>query len=186
MTLYTRTGDDGTTGLFGGPRVRKDDPRVEAFGTVDEFNASLGLAIAMCNAASAFESALAERLRGLQSRLFDLGADLATPMDSQHASKIARIELEHAAQIEQWIDEVEASNEPMRNFVLPGGTELAARLHVARAVCRRAERCTIQLAASQSINPLTIILMNRVSDLLFALARRVNREAGVADVPWIP
>lgn len=186
MKLYTKTGDDGTTGLFGGGRVEKCHPRVEAYGSVDELNAALGLAAAACDADAFGRESVLPILRRIQSRLFDLGADLATPIDSPHAGKIARITAEQAAEIETGIDEIDAGNAPLERFVLPGGTELAARLHGARTLCRRAERTIVALAAAEPLNQHAIVYMNRVSDLLFALARRVNREAGVADVPWIP
>ncbi|MHC5112955.1 MAG: cob(I)yrinic acid a,c-diamide adenosyltransferase [Planctomycetota bacterium] len=186
MKLYTRTGDDGSTGLFGGDRVAKDHPRVEAYGTVDELNATVGLAAAAVAPGAPAMDRFAAIFAQLQSRLFDLGADLATPADSKHADKVARIEAAHVAEAEAWIDEVDGGNEPMTHFVLPGGSDLAARLHLARTVCRRAERQLVALARSEAITPETIVYLNRVSDLLFAMARRANRELGVGDVSWIP
>lgn len=189
MKLYTRTGDDGTTGLFGGQRVEKDDPRVGAYGTIDELNATVGLAAAACDATDATSDLTRrydELLVEIQSRLFDIGADLATPPDSKHADKVARFDDAHAAAIEAWIDEIDAGNAPMTNFVLPGGTDLAARLHLARAVCRRAERRVVTLARSTEVTASIVIYLNRLSDLLFAMARRANADAGVPDVPWIP
>lgn len=196
MKLYTRTGDDGTTGLFGGGRVSKDHPRVEAYGTVDELNAALGLAAAcvadlhrsrtsttdMVILASLLLSIFSE----LQSRLFDIGADLATPEGSKQEAKILRISEEHVAEAERWIDEIDGGNAPMKSFVLPGGSELAARLHLARTVCRRAERLMIHLSHSEPVSAGAIVYINRVSDLLFAMARRVNKELGAPDVPWVP
>ena len=179
MSLYTRRGDDGTTGLFGGTRVGKDHPRVEAYGTVDELNALIGLA-----AAAELPDGIRTMLAELQSRLFDLGADLATPSDGPHRSKVAPITTDHVKEIEAWIDEVDAGNEPMRQFILPGGTETAARLHVARTVCRRAERRVVNATRAEPLNEQALIYLNRVSDLLFAMARSVNKAAGVADVPW--
>ena len=184
MKLYTRSGDDGDTGLFGGGRVRKDHLRVEAYGTVDELNAAIGSAAAACDPASPVQQRLAEILTQLQSRLFDLGADLATPEGTEHEAKIVRIGPEHVAAAEAWIDEIDADNEPMRSFILPGGTEAAAWLHVARTVCRRAERRVVALEREAPINRQTIIYLNRVGDLLFAMARRANADAGVEDVPW--
>jgi cob(I)alamin adenosyltransferase len=184
MKLYTRSGDDGYTGLFGGGRVRKDQLRVEAYGTVDELNAALGVAAAACTGETPVQKRLAEILAALQSRLFDLGADLATPEGTEHESKITRINAEHAATVEAWIDEIDAGNEPMRNFVLPGGTELAARLHLARTICRRTERRAVSLEWEATTNKATLIYLNRVSDLLFAMARRANADAGLPDVPW--
>jgi cob(I)alamin adenosyltransferase len=184
MKLYTRSGDDGYTGLFGGGRVRKDQLRVEAYGTVDELNAALGLAAATCGDETAVQQRLAEILAQLQSRLFDLGADLATPEGTEHESKITRISPDHVAVVEAWIDEIDGGNEPMRSFVLPGGTELAARLHLARTICRRAERRAVSLEWEATTNKATIVYLNRLSDLLFAMARRANADASVPDVPW--
>jgi cob(I)alamin adenosyltransferase len=118
--------------------------------------------------------------------LFDIGADLATPQGSRHQSKIARIDERQVVEAERWIDHIDAGNAAMSHFVLPGGTELAARLHLARTVCRRAERLMVHLSHAEPVNPQAIIYVNRVSDLLFAMARRVNKEAGVPDVPWVP
>jgi cob(I)alamin adenosyltransferase len=203
MKLYTRSGDDGTTGLFGGDRVKKDHPRIDACGHVDELNACIGWILALITdasptapkpghsaapprvaPASAFNSTSASILTTIQSRLFDLGADLATPLNSKHESKVKRISDEHVGQAERWIDEVDASNSPITVFILPGGTELAARLHLARTVCRRAERAMVHLSQSETINPQALIFINRISDLLFAMARWANREAGVPDVAW--
>lgn len=200
--LYTRSGDDGTTGLFGGGRVSKDHPRVEAYGTIDELNAAIGLAAAEVahELNDARETAsegghggarkvlelLAHIFVDLQSRLFDIGADLATPEGSKQEAKILRISDEQVAEVEQWIDEIDAGNAPMRSFVMPGGSELAARLHVARTICRRAERAMIHLRHTEPVSGGAIVYINRVSDMLFAMARRVNKEAGVADVPWVP
>ena len=200
MKLYTRTGDDGTTGLFGGQRVGKDHPRIDACGAIDELNASIGLALCALDARPGVTSprgtpvsesrSIDHLLRGiltaLQSRLFDLGADVATPSASKHEAKIARIEQAAIDQAERWIDQIDGGNEPMTHFVLPGGTEIAARLHLARTIGRRAERCLVALARVEPVNPLGIVLANRISDLLFAMARRANREAGVPDVKWIP
>jgi cob(I)alamin adenosyltransferase len=192
--LYTRSGDDGTTGLFGGGRVRKDHPRVQAYGTVDELNASIGLCICALNTPSTdpnppaasddLGGLLGPMLTQLQSRLFDLGADLATPLDSQHAEKVVRMDARHITQAEQWIDMVDADNAPMTQFILPGGSELSARLHMARTIARRAERWLVTAQQVCVINSATIVYLNRISDLLFAMARRANRALGVADVAW--
>lgn len=186
MKLYTRSGDDGTTGLFGGARVGKDHPRVAAYGTVDELNAALGMAAADCRADDPVEGRFLEILGRLQSRLFDIGADLATPEGSRTEGRVLRISEGEVAEVEGWIDETEAGNEPMTAFVMPGGSELAARLHVARTVCRRAERGMVALAHTESVTTGAVRYVNRLSDLLFAMARRANRNRAVADVPWQP
>ena len=181
MKLYTRTGDDGTTGLFGGDRVSKDDLRIEAYGAVDELNAQMGMILVVCEI-----PLLEEHLSPLQSRLFDLGADLATPCGSEHEDKISRMAEENVTNLERSIDAIEGRNEPIKTFVMPGGTELASRIHVARCTCRRAERAIVRLAHRDTVNIHTIEFVNRLSDLLFAASRLANREAGVPDVPWIP
>jgi len=183
MKLYTKTGDDGSTGLFGGQRVGKDALRVEAYGTVDELDACLGLAIA-----SPGLQDYRERLLKIQSRLFEVGADLATPhTEGEDVSKryVPRLDPASITELEQMIDEASGAVEPMKSFVLPGGCELAARLHVGRTVCRRAERLVVALAKQDTINPDVVIYLNRLSDLLFALARVANHEAGVDDIPWV-
>lgn len=186
MKLYTRTGDDGMTGLFSGARVSKNHPRIEAYGSVDELNSVLGLAAAACDAARPFERRVAEILAIIQSRLFDIGADLATPEGARQQAKIHRADDADVAESEGWIDEVDGGNSPIRAFVMPGGTELAARLHVARTVARRAERAIVTLMATEPVGEPVLKYVNRLSDLFFAMARRVNHERGVADVPWKP
>ncbi|MFM7260451.1 MAG: ATP:cob(I)alamin adenosyltransferase, partial [bacterium] len=121
MKLYTRTGDDGTTGLFSGTRVSKDHPRIEAYGTVDEFNAIIGLAMAVCRQSDPFEARLLEIFSHVQSRLFDIGADLATPEGANNSAKIVRIEEHHVSEVERWIDEIDGANPPLRAFVMPSG-----------------------------------------------------------------
>lgn len=186
MKLYTRTGDDGSTGLFSGARVQKDHPRIEAYGCVDELNSVLGLVATACDQAHPFERRAHELVVQIQSRLFDLGADLATPEGARQQSKIARIDAQDVAQAEAWIDEVDGGNPPIRAFVLPGGTELAAHLHVARTVARRAERAIVTLMASEPVGEPLLRYVNRLSDLFFAMARRANHERSVPDVPWVP
>ena len=185
MKLYTRTGDDGTTGLFSGARVSKDHPRIAAYGTVDELNAHIGMAGAACDPQQPFQKRLLEIFAPVQSRLFDIGADLATPEGASNEAKIRRIDDAQVAEAEGWIDEVDEGNMPMRHFVMPGGTELSARLHVSRTVCRRAERLMVTLSHSEPVGAATIRYVNRLSDLLFAMARRANKEAGVKDVEWV-
>jgi cob(I)alamin adenosyltransferase len=186
MKLYTRTGDDGTTGLFSGARVSKDHPRIEAYGTVDELNAVLGLVLAACDRTHAFEQRVHEVVSVLQSRLFDIGADLATPEGAKQQARIHRIDDEDVSEAEGWIDEMEAANPPLRSFVMPAGTELAARLHLARTVCRRAERTIISLGSIEPVGEPLLRYMNRLSDLFFAMARRANHERGIPDAPWTP
>ncbi len=186
MKLYTRTGDDGTTGLFSGTRVSKDHPRIEAYGTVDEFNAVVGLAMAACDRAKPLDARLREIFTEVQSRLFDIGADLATPEGANNSSKIVRIEEHHVDEVERWIDEIDGKNPPLRTFVMPSCCERAARLHLARTVCRRAERLMVSLAQLEPVGHGPLRYMNRLSDLLFAMARRANHDAGVGDVPWVP
>lgn len=185
MKLYTRTGDDGTTGLFGGDRVRKDHVRIEAYGSVDELNAHLGLALAACSSDNEGFAHLARLLGPIQSRLFDLGADLATPIGSQHEDKVNRISESVVEEFERLIDDIDGRNEAIRTFVLPGGSEQASRLHVARVACRRAERAIVSLAELEEVNPCAVRCVNRLSDLLFAAARFANKSAGVPDVPWV-
>ncbi len=189
MKIYTRTGDDGDTGLFGGARVPKASLRVEAYGTVDEANAVLGrarLAVASTSQALAAESD--ELLARIQSHLFTLGAELATAptKEAKLALKMALLEEADATTLEHAIDAAEEGLPPLKSFVLPGGTESAAELHVARCVVRRAERLLVALAAEEPVRRECIVYLNRLSDLLFTLARRANHLAGVADVPWLP
>jgi len=167
MPLYTRTGDDGTTGMVGGGRIEKDSERMHAVGDVDELNAALG----MTNN---------ETLQPLQALLFELGADLASPTQQ---SRITETDIEH---IEAWIDQTDSENEPLKTFILPGGSDSAASIHYARTVCRRAERSVISLHRNGGCTTEAVVLLNRISDLLFALARSENSKAGVDDIPWNP
>jgi cob(I)alamin adenosyltransferase len=178
--IYTRTGDDGTTGLVDGARVPKHAARMEAIGAVDEANSALGLA------ALALEGENAADVRRLQNDLFDLGADLATPGDDFEPSEmVLRIVPAQAEWLEGRIDALNENLEPLRSFILPGGSEAAARVHVARAAVRRAERAMTALAGSQPVNPAALAFANRLSDYLFVLARAVN-AAGEGDVLWQP
>ncbi|QDU71719.1 cob(I)yrinic acid a,c-diamide adenosyltransferase [Mucisphaera calidilacus] len=186
MKLYTRTGDDGTTALFGGQRVAKDALRVEVYGAVDELNAGLGLAITA--AANPAHKGLVETLARVQSDLFDLGAHLATPDDTREEVR-ARLPVFEQATItglERAIDEATQPVEELRAFILPGGCETAARLHHARTVCRRAERLAVQLADAEPIHPLAVTYLNRLSDLLFALARLANHNESHPETTWQP
>lgn len=184
MKLYTRSGDDGTTGLFGAGRVPKDSIRVTAYGQVDELNAALGLAASICDGTRTYEKHVRELIDALQNALFDLGADLATPPGSKHEQHVTRLSEQDIHHIEKTIDEIEDGNDALKTFILPGGTELAARLHLARTICRRAERDVVTLERAETINHINVLYLNRLSDLLFALARRVNKESGVGDVQW--
>ena len=185
MKIYTRAGDAGQTALFGGLRVRKDVPRVEAYGTVDELNACLGLAAVAVGGHPDIQALLAR----VQSELFDLGAELSTPPERAEDRLAARVPLLAAEPVETMegeIDRYEAELAPLKTFILPGGTAAAAALHLARTVCRRAERRVLSLAELEAVNPEVGRYMNRLSDLLFVLARVANRRAGVEDVPWQP
>ena len=181
MKIYTRTGDRGDTGLFGGGRVPKNDPRVEAYGDVDELNAHLGLARAI-----EMMPRIDEVLVPIQRDLFALGALLATPDHAKMHEQLtkARIDEDRVAQLERAIDQGEEELEPLRAFIIPGGTPKSAALHVARTVCRRAERRVIALAQTTELPSLVVIYLNRLSDLLFVLARVANRRAGAGEVSW--
>ena len=179
MKIYTKQGDAGQTTLSDGRRVRKDDLRVETYGTVDELNSVLGLAMAECR-----DAALHAQLAELQHQLFDLGADLAMPADAANADKVRRIQATHVAALEQQIDAATAQLDPLKEFVLPGGCVLAAQLHVARTVCRRAERLLVTLMDHEPIAPIVLIYVNRLSDLLFTLARLANKLEGRSDITW--
>ena len=189
--IYTKTGDDGTTGLFDGSRVRKNDLRVEAYGTVDELNAQLGVLIAAMQAditagsknAGDTRRRLIERLTRIQHELFTLGAELATPGE-KNRQRMPQTTAADCAALEGWIDEATAALTPLRAFVLPGGDPLAAQLHVCRTVCRRAERAIIAADASVPVPREIVIYVNRLSDLLFTWARLANELAGVSDVEW--
>ena len=181
MKIYTKTGDTGSTGLFGGGRVPKDDLRVEAYGDVDELNAVLGMARAV-----EMMPRIDEVLVPIQRDLFAIGALLATPDIRKMADHLvkARIGESRIAELEQAIDDGELELEPLRAFIVPGGTPKAAALHVARTVCRRAERHVVRLQHDVELPPLAVIYLNRLSDLLFTLARLANHRAGAGEVTW--
>jgi cob(I)alamin adenosyltransferase len=184
IRIYTRTGDRGETGLFGGGRVPKDHARVEAYGEVDELNSVLGVAVDALARAGQHDTA--DGLRGVQSDLFTVGANLATPAsgDGKRHPHVPELGPRRVAELEEWIDRAEGELEPLSRFVLPGGGEAAALLHLARTVCRRAERRVVALAREESLGEEWIAYLNRLSDLLFTLARLANRREGVPDVPW--
>jgi cob(I)alamin adenosyltransferase len=179
--IYTKSGDRGDTGLGDGQRVTKDHPRVEAYGQVDELNAVLGLLAAYCPDAP--EAAL---LRDVQNDLFDVGADLCVPpAEGEEPGKALRVTAAQAERLERAIDRLVEGLEPLRSFILPGGTPAAAWLHLARTVCRRAERAVVTLTHTEPINPQVVIYLNRLSDFLFVLARVAN-DNGKGDVLWVP
>jgi len=173
--IYTRTGDDGTTGLGSGERVAKDCPRVEAFGTVDELNACLGLILATAGLPPLVRASLT----GIQHRLFDLGGELAVPGRDV-------ILAADSSDLERVLDELNADLPPLKDFVLPGGTPGAAACHLARAVCRRAERSVIALRRIEAVNPESVRYLNRLSDLLFVMSRVLCRVDGGSEVLWQP
>lgn len=176
MKIYTRTGDDGTTGLFGGGRVRKDDLRVEAYGAVDEANAAIGLARGL-----GVDSEVDKLLAQIQHTLFDVGADLATPAEAEARTHLHPVEEADVEALEAAIDRFEAELEPLRQFILPAGHATSAALHVARSVVRRAERATVALASVAPIGMPVQRYLNRLSDLLFVLARAANARNGVSE-----
>jgi cob(I)alamin adenosyltransferase len=180
VRIYTKTGDGGETGLLGGGRVRKSAIRVEAYGAVDELNACLGLA-----AAALAEPEPSRLLADIQRDLLAVGSRLSDLRKASSASgEKARLSEEHVARLERAIDGMETSLPPLRAFILPGGSEAGARLHLARTVCRRAERRIVALAEREDVPPILLAYMNRLSDLLFVLARSVNHHAGAGEVTW--
>lgn len=208
MKIYTKTGDDGTTGLFAGGRVPKDHPRIAAYGSVDELNALLGLVAQHAQAsyvqltssevantqegAMAMRQVTAQKMIGLvlqaleqaQHDLFAVGAELATPNPSLHGTKLLKVE--DGKRLEAWIDQLDEQLDPLTNFIVPGGSLLAGWLHWARTVCRRAEREVVHMTHQLEVEDCTnvILYLNRLSDLLFVMARAANRALGVTDVPW--
>jgi cob(I)alamin adenosyltransferase len=179
MKIYTKTGDDGTTGLIGGQRVAKSDLRIECYGTVDELNAAIGLA-----AVSAADEALLGALRRVQNELFVIGSQLALPAGESSSTRwLPPLEATSAARLEGEMDQAEVEMPKLTQFILPGGTETAARLHLARTICRRAERLVVSMG-SDARDAQIVQYLNRLSDWLFVQARSANRRAGVEDVPW--
>ena len=182
--IYTKTGDDGTTGLVDGSRIAKDDPRMAAIGDVDELNSALGVAI--CAIA---DEGLAAKLRTIQNDLFDLGADLATPAknddDFEPSEMVLRVTPSQVERLESDIDEATGKLEPLTSFILPGGMNDAAAIHLARAICRRAERTAVTASQSTAINPQAMAYINRLSDYLFVLGRLLN-DGGESDILWVP
>ncbi len=181
MKLYTRQGDRGETSLFDGSRVAKDHCRVCAYGDVDELNAVLGWVASLPDA-----EFLRDSLLVVQNEMFVLGSELATPTDSSRNSRIPHLPDDAVGRLEGWIDDATEAVEPLQHFILPGGSELAARLHLARTCCRRAERHVTTLAHHEPVRAEVIIYLNRLSDLLFAWARLANHRQHVSDIIWDP
>ena len=179
MKIYTKKGDSGQTSLFGGKRVPKNAKRIEAYGTTDELNSILGV-VTSYN----IDKTTADLLNTIQKQLFVLGADLATPISKK--VRIDRIGEEEITFLEQSIDSLEESLEPLQRFILPGGSHAGAQLHVARTVCRRAERLTVECAETEEISALCVQYLNRLSDFLFVLARYENKKAGKEETQWLP
>jgi cob(I)alamin adenosyltransferase len=178
--LYTRSGDLGETALFGGGRVPKDHPRVEAYGSVDELNSTLGVAVSFLR-----QRRIAAALQSVQNELFNIGSELAS--ESGPKAEKGRLFVDPEGKIgalERLIDEYDAKVPPLRTFVLPSGSQAGALLHLARGVCRRAERAVVRLSRQEDVNPHLVVYLNRLSDLLFVLARYVNRAARRPETPW--
>lgn len=177
--VYTRTGDDGTTSLGGGQRIPKESLRIEAYGTVDELNSCIGVAVAL-----GVDKRLEQAFAAIQNELFHLGSDLCILEEDKQKFAVPQIEAKHVDALEELMDELSESLAPLENFVLPGGTPGAAQLHVARCVCRRAERHAIALSRVESIGPQVVKYLNRLSDALFVMARYDNFAKGRQDVLW--
>ena len=178
MKIYTKTGDKGETGLFGGDRVAKDAPRIEAYGTVDELNSLVGIIRALRPGKK-----IDRVLEKIQSDLFVLGADLATRKTTKR-SLIPRMSPSHITSLEKTIDSLQLPLRPLKAFILPGGTAAASHLHYARTICRRAERSTVRLSRTEEINENALVYLNRLSDLLFVLARYANHAAKKKEMKW--
>lgn len=178
--VYTRTGDDGSTALGSGQRVPKSAPRIEACGAVDELNARIGVVLAGLAAQHEFVAPL----RRMQNELFHLGADLCVPEKDKDGSTGPCVTAEHVTALEQLMDRISTRLEPLANFVLPGGSPTAAQLHVARTICRQAERRVVSLAEAEPVGPQVVQYLNRLSDVLFVLSRLENKQAGIAEGLW--
>lgn len=179
MPIYTKFGDQGKTSLFGGDVVQKDDLRVDAYGSVDELNAVLGVVLSLSE-----DAPLNKLLLSIQSDLFSIGAQLASKTPSKTLSPRSTINLNRVSELEQEIDRMELELPPLRNFILPGGNKVAAMLHLARTICRRAERRVVALSQKEKVNPTIIVYINRLSDLLFVQARFVNYKKKVTETIW--
>jgi cob(I)alamin adenosyltransferase len=181
MKIYTKTGDSGETGLFGGARVAKDDARVEAYGAVDELNAAFGLATSFSD-----RSDEASLVWELQNDLFVLGAELACVPEKRDKLKLRLIDEADIARLEQHIDALQAELPALSSFILPGGGPVAAALHQARTICRRAERRVLTLSRQQQVSPQILVYLNRLADLCFVMARNAQSARGASDIPWRP
>lgn len=179
MKIYTKTGDDGTTGLFNGARVKKSNQRVNLYGTTDELNSIIGLAVSASE-----KEELNQDLEKINNLIFDLGSDLATPLDPPPKFEVPRISSNHIDWLEKRIDKYDESLEPLKTFILPGGSMQAAFLHQARTVCRRAERLAVELSEEEDLGDYAVKFLNRLSDYLFAAARYSNYLHNVGDKKW--
>ncbi len=177
--VYTRAGDTGTTALGGGQRVAKDSLRIEGYGTVDELNSMIGVAIA-----AGLHDSMRERFHVIQQVLFNLGSDLCILEEDKQRFKVPGIEPRHVADLETWMDEWNDELEPLKSFILPGGDMAAAQLHVARTVCRRAERIVIALSREEPVGEQVIPYLNRLSDFLFVASRQQSKLNGLGDILW--
>jgi cob(I)alamin adenosyltransferase len=177
--LYTRGGDKGETSLFGASRVAKDSPRVAAYGTIDELNSSIGVALAACE-----HEEISRPLKRIQAELFIAGADLATELSAKGGARVPRIQKEDTQELEKMIDELQGKLPKLKSFILPGGSRLSSSLHLSRAVCRRAERSVVTLGRTEKINPEVVPYLNRLSTYLFNLARYSNVLEKVEDEVW--
>jgi cob(I)alamin adenosyltransferase len=182
MKIYTRAGDDGTTGLIGGDRVRKSDARIDCFGAIDELNATIGWSVVAANQETGKQ--MAAQARAVQNDLFVIGSHLAVAEASAAAKSLPALDDSIVARLEMEIDAADGELAQLRNFILPGGSELASRLHLARTVCRRAERRVVEFSLDRPVPAMVLMYLNRLSDWLFVQARLANHRAKVQDVLW--
>jgi cob(I)alamin adenosyltransferase len=185
VKIYTKVGDGGDTRLYGGKKVRKTDARVRAYGEVDELNSALGWISALLKERKDFGE-IVSGLTAIQGELFDMGADLATPPDARTPKSVPRLTAQAAARLEAEIDDMQSKLPPLQTFILPGGSPAGAACHLARTVCRRAERAVVELSDAAPINPVNQIYLNRLSDYLFVAARFVNHLDDLPETPWAP
>lgn len=182
MKIYTKTGDRGTTGLFGGERVSKSSARIESYGEIDELNSQIGVCVALAQSEPKL-AGIAEALVRIQHQLFAMGSSLATPTEEVR-KHLPALNPEWVSALEQWIDAMEAQLSELGSFIVPGGSRVAAQIHVARTVCRRAERAVVKCAEQEAIELIIQQYLNRLSDALFVCSRYVNMLSGVSDIPW--